>query len=154
MFPPPSRRIRSGSKEEEIKEIFLPQMVGGNSSTRTYYFRRCKRIRWSAAESIPDELLFEILLRLSPQHIYYSSSLVCRKWYHMVRTKYFIHKHLEHASYGLLYKDEFGDVVFISAREDGGGIDTYKLNYIDRHELNHKLIYTVWSSCNGLVLGV
>ncbi|KAL8513261.1 hypothetical protein ACS0TY_019461 [Phlomoides rotata] len=151
---PPARRIRSGGNKEEgeIKEIFLPQMVGGNSSTRTYYFRRCKGVRWSAAESIPDELLFEFLLRLSAQDIYYSSRFVCRKWYHMMRTKNFIHKHLEHASYGLLYEDESHDVVFISPREDGGGIDTYKLNYIDTYKPNHQKYIYVWSSCNGLML--
>ncbi|KAL8486383.1 hypothetical protein ACS0TY_022725 [Phlomoides rotata] len=136
---PPPRRVRSrkdGNKEEEeeIKEV-----VGG-----TNYLRRCKGTEWSVAESIPDELLFEILLRLPAQDIYYESRLVCRKWYHMMRTKDFIHQHLEHASYGLLYIDESHDVVFISAREGGEGMDTYKLKFKTR--------CAVWCSCNGLML--
>ncbi|KAL8456444.1 hypothetical protein ACS0TY_034596 [Phlomoides rotata] len=70
---PPARRIRSGGnkEEEEIKEIFLPQMVGGNSSTRTYYFRRCKRVRWSAVESIPDEVM-DFSTRMNPRMLFSS----------------------------------------------------------------------------------
>ncbi|KAL6558016.1 hypothetical protein OROMI_018366 [Orobanche minor] len=92
----------------------------------TNYLRRC---RGSFIQCILDELLFEILLRLSAQDIYFGARLVCRKWYHMMRYRIFICKHLERVSSGLLCMDDFENFVFNSATEDGG-LDTYKLNFM------------------------
>ncbi|KAL6507032.1 hypothetical protein OROHE_022167 [Orobanche hederae] len=107
----------------------------------TDYLRRC---RSSFIQRILDELLFEILLRLPAQDIYFGARLVCRKWYHMMRYRNFICRHLERASSGLLYMDDSDNFIFISTTEYGG-LDTYKLNFMmtdpdaDR-ELEKKLI--------------
>ncbi|KAL3625545.1 hypothetical protein CASFOL_030999 [Castilleja foliolosa] len=47
-------------------------MVGGNNLTDV--------------ESLPDEVLFEVLVRIPAQDIHDSVRLVCSKWYHMTHT--------------------------------------------------------------------
>ncbi|KAL3629273.1 hypothetical protein CASFOL_026495 [Castilleja foliolosa] len=87
--PPPASR-----KEAKMK----PEMVGGNNnSTRTYH------PRLTDIKSLPDEVLFEVLVRLSAQDIYDLARLVCSKWYHMIHTRAFIYAHLQRSTYGLLF---------------------------------------------------
>ncbi|KAL3629266.1 hypothetical protein CASFOL_026488 [Castilleja foliolosa] len=121
-------------------------MVGGNNCiTHTYYLRSCKRKRLTDIESLPDELLFEVLVRLEAQHIYDSARLVCSKWYHMIHSHTFIYTHLQRSTYGLLFQSKCrGDSVFMAVGESGR-VEIFKNMY-------NKLKCPVRTSCNGLVL--
>ncbi|KAL3629224.1 hypothetical protein CASFOL_026446 [Castilleja foliolosa] len=131
----------SAGEEGKMK----PEMIGGNNcSTHTYYVRSCKRKRLTDIESLPDEVLFEVLLRLEAQDIYDSARLVCRKLYHMIHTHTFIYAHLQRSTYGLLFQSTFGDSFFMSVGESGR-VEISKNRYNFR--------YHSPTSCNGLLLG-
>ncbi|KAL3629228.1 hypothetical protein CASFOL_026450 [Castilleja foliolosa] len=83
-----------------------PEMVGGNkrsTRTRTYYLRSSKRKRLTEIESLPEEVLFDVLVRLQAHDIYESARLACSKWYHMIHTHAFIYAHLQRSTYGKWY---------------------------------------------------
>lgn len=134
--PPPRSRMAAINEDEGNTE-----MAEGNC-TRTFYLRRCKRKRLTGMESLPDELLFEVLVRLPAQDIYDPARLVCRKWYHMIHTHNFIYAHLQHTTYGLLFQCTRKDSFFMAVRE--GRIEISKFKY--------KFRYEVKTSCNGLLL--
>ncbi|KAL3629272.1 hypothetical protein CASFOL_026494 [Castilleja foliolosa] len=120
-------------------------MVGGNScSTHTNYLRK----RLTDIESLPDEVLFDVFVRLQAQDIYDSARLVCSKWYHMIHTHTFIYTHLQHSTYGLLFQYMLGKMrhsCFVALGESGRvEISTNRYN---------KLKCPILTSCNGLVLG-
>ncbi|KAL3629277.1 hypothetical protein CASFOL_026499 [Castilleja foliolosa] len=82
-----------------------PEMAGGNNrSTYTYRPRSCKGKGLTEIESLPDEVLFDVLVRLQARDIYDLARLVCRKWYHMIHTRTFIYAHLQRSTYGLLFR--------------------------------------------------
>ncbi|KAL7159887.1 hypothetical protein ABFS83_01G057400 [Erythranthe nasuta] len=109
------------------------------------YVRRCKKKTNSTnIESLPDELIVDILLHLSAQDIYDSAMFVCRKWYDMIRTRTFIYGHLRSSTPGLAIQsfDDYNRALFMSIGR--GGIEVSKFG------CNFK--WAFWSSCNGLVL--
>ncbi|EYU32150.1 hypothetical protein MIMGU_mgv1a012250mg [Erythranthe guttata] len=66
--------------------------------SRPYYFRVCKRNKNSQImDSLPDELLFHILLQLPAEDIP-NAAVVCRKWYRTTRARDFVHAHRSHHS--------------------------------------------------------
>ncbi|KAL7122737.1 hypothetical protein ACP275_01G062600 [Erythranthe tilingii] len=119
-----------------------------NFGNRPYYPRRCKdRKSFSTnIESLPDELLFEILLLLSSKDIHNGARLVCKRWYNIIRNPNFVKAHLRNnpSTVGLLIQsyDVPGDPAFVSLRR--GKVEVSKLNY--------NFPQTIWSSCNGLIL--
>ncbi|KAK6158374.1 hypothetical protein DH2020_005688 [Rehmannia glutinosa] len=118
--------------------------VSVNCRTRPYYFRRCKRMKLTNIESLPDDMVFKILLHLPAQDIYNGARLVCRKWYHMIHSHNFINDHLQHSTSGLLIQDRIAlsSTIFVAMSQ--GRIEISKFSYKFRH--------AVWTSCNGLVL--
>ncbi|KAL3629279.1 hypothetical protein CASFOL_026501 [Castilleja foliolosa] len=157
MWPSP----RTSSSDDSLlvdKEFVLPEicnekalpqitmMVGTNNrSTHIYYLRSCRRKRLTEIESLPDEVMFDVLVRLEAQDIYDSARLVCSKWYHMIHTHTFIHAHLHHSTYGLLFqtKSTFQDSLFMVVGESGR-VEISKSRYKPR--------CPVPTSCNGLLL--
>ncbi|KAL3629275.1 hypothetical protein CASFOL_026497 [Castilleja foliolosa] len=129
--PPPAARKEGKSK---------PEMVGGNS---TYYLSSYKRKRLTEIESLPDEVLFEVLVRLEAQDIYDSARLVCSKWFHMIHTHTFIYAHLQRSTYGLLFQSIYGDSFFMAVGESGR---------VEISKKRYKLRCPVQTSCNGLSL--
>ncbi|KAL3630681.1 hypothetical protein CASFOL_023665 [Castilleja foliolosa] len=94
-------------------------------------------------DSLPDEIIFEILVRVPAQDLYDSTRFVCRKWYNIMYTSNFAQSHLQLSNPGLL-------VVYMCLREQffmmmqNGRIEIFKCSYgSDR---------VVLSSCNGLLL--
>ncbi|KAL3629210.1 hypothetical protein CASFOL_026432 [Castilleja foliolosa] len=131
-------------KEGKIK----PEMVGGNkrsTRTRTYYLRSCKRKRKRLMdiESLPEEVLFDVLVRLEAQDIYDSARLVCSKWYHMIHTHTFIYAHLQRSTYGLLFQYTNGNSFFMSVGESGR---------VEISKKRYNLKCPIKTSCNGLLL--
>ncbi|KAL3615640.1 hypothetical protein CASFOL_041301 [Castilleja foliolosa] len=108
----------------------------------------CKRniLKATNIESLPDELIFEILVRVPAQDLYDSTRLVCRKWYNMIKTRNFAHSHLQLSTPGLLALDLYnmhsGKQILMTMQK--GQMETSNLNCGFRG--------TVLSSCNGLVL--
>ncbi|KAL3629233.1 hypothetical protein CASFOL_026455 [Castilleja foliolosa] len=123
-----------------------PEMVGvNNRSTHTYCPRSCKRKRLTEIESLPDEVLFDVLVRLPAHDIYDSARLICSKWYHMIHTRTFIDANFQHSTYGLLFQSKYReDSVFLYVGESGR-VEISKIR-------NNKLRCPVPTSCNGLVL--
>ncbi|KAK6149772.1 hypothetical protein DH2020_017297 [Rehmannia glutinosa] len=123
------------------------QMAGDTVKcmTRPYYFRRCKRMRLTNIESLPDDLVFTIILELPAQDIYNVARRVCRKWYHMIHSHNFIYAHLQHSTSGLIIQNrqEF-DTSLIFVAVTRGRIEISKFSYKFREIL--------WTSCNGLIL--
>ncbi|KAL3615621.1 hypothetical protein CASFOL_041282 [Castilleja foliolosa] len=106
--------------------------------------RPCKR-NMPKIESFPDDVLFEILLRVPAQDLYDSSRLVCRKWYNTINTRNFAHSHLQRSTPGLLTVNvNYTEQAFMTMQN--GQIEMSKWSYGNRH--------LVMSSCDGLVLEV
>ncbi|CAA0809524.1 Unknown protein [Striga hermonthica] len=109
--------------------------------------------------SLPNDLLFKILLNLSAQDIYYRASRVCRTlYYHTIRSEEFVNLHLRQTDeYGLLFRiiyaptREFIDIdqyssqrmVFVSMKQ--GRVTVSDYNYACKSRIMFE------SSCNGLI---
>ncbi|KAL3615623.1 hypothetical protein CASFOL_041284 [Castilleja foliolosa] len=94
-------------------------------------------------ESLSDDVLFEILLRVPAQHLYDSSRLVCRKWYNTINTRSFAHSHFQRSTPALLAVDLCSNEQAFMTMQNGR-IEISKWSYVVGR--------LVWSSCNGLVL--
>ncbi|EYU23298.1 hypothetical protein MIMGU_mgv1a009193mg [Erythranthe guttata] len=115
-----------------------------NGSNRPYYHRRCKgKISSTNIESLPDELVFDILLHLQSEDIHRGARLVCKKWYNTVRTRNFRCARLRNSTVGLLIHSS-GDERPIFLTLEKGRVEMSKLSY--------KIPGRVWTSCNGLIL--
>lgn len=121
--------------------------------SRPYYFRRCKHTSLSLSSttninSLPDELVFLILLQLEVEEIYNSAMLVCRRWYKIVRAQDFVQEHVNHSSSGLLILEDriLGDITFKILSGRGRRIHTFKRPRIFGDNLKF------WGTCNGLTL--
>ncbi|CAA0820227.1 Unknown protein [Striga hermonthica] len=141
---PQSEEFRSDPKFAANTRSPTGVVVASDNPTKSYYFRR----RFGFAnnlESLPGDLLSDILARLPAHGIRDSVGLVCPKWYHLTRTTDFIHAHFQRATSGLLlYSLVFPrELIFISMKE--GRVE----KFTSRKEYG----YDVWSSCNGLVFG-
>ncbi|KAL3615622.1 hypothetical protein CASFOL_041283 [Castilleja foliolosa] len=96
-------------------------------------------------ESFPDDVLFEILLRVPAQDLYDSSRLVCRKWYNMIRTRNFAHSHFQRSTPALLAVDLCSNEQAFMTMQNGR-IEISKWSDGDNR--------LVLSSCNGLVVEI
>ncbi|KAL7122777.1 hypothetical protein ACP275_01G064900 [Erythranthe tilingii] len=109
--------------------------------TKSIIRKRCS----TNIESLPDELVFLILLELPAEDIYDSAMLVCKKWYEMIDTDEFVHSHFQHSTPGLLIQNrthKYDRAVFAAIRK--GKIEISKFGY--------KFTDRALASCNGLVL--
>ncbi|KAL3625544.1 hypothetical protein CASFOL_030998 [Castilleja foliolosa] len=109
-----------------------------------------KRKSLTDIESLPDEVLFEVLVRLPAQDIHDSVRLVCSKWYRMTRTHTFIYAHLQHSTYGLLFQSKDKDPFFMAVGESGR-VEISKNSY-NKLRCQQPFFMGVGTSCNGLVL--
>ncbi|KAL3615642.1 hypothetical protein CASFOL_041303 [Castilleja foliolosa] len=98
-------------------------------------------------ESLPDELIFEILVRVPAQNLYDSTRLVCRKWYNMINTRNFAHSHLQRSTPGLISVDLYN---LPSCKQT---LMTMQKGQIETSNLSYGFGGTIFSSCNGLILG-
>ncbi|XP_057775477.1 zinc finger BED domain-containing protein RICESLEEPER 2-like [Salvia miltiorrhiza] len=103
-------------------------MIGDKKSrTRPYYLRRCKRVSPKNIESLPSELLSDILVRLPADHLYDRVRLVCRSWYHIIHSYDFVDTQIQHSTCGLLLccREVWGGhhPILITATQ-GGRIET------------------------------
>ncbi|CAA0820241.1 Unknown protein [Striga hermonthica] len=78
-------------------------------------------------ESLTEDLLFDILIRLTSRDIHNSARLVCRKWAHLTRSRDFIRLHLHRAATGLLLHIVPHDLIFISGSQ--GRVETSRALY-------------------------
>ncbi|KAL3615464.1 hypothetical protein CASFOL_041125 [Castilleja foliolosa] len=101
----------------------------------------------SNINSLPDEIVFDILVRIPAQDIYGAVRFVCLKWNQMIRTHKFVNTHLHHSTYGLLIQKRIQrsiKLTFMSLSRQG---------QIELTSLNYELEHRIWcSSCNGLIL--
>ncbi|KAL3649690.1 hypothetical protein CASFOL_006093 [Castilleja foliolosa] len=96
-------------------------------------------------ESLSDDVLFEILLRVPAQDLYDSTRLVCRKWYNMINTRNFAHSHFQRSTPGLLAVDGHKSVqAFMTMQNDR----------IEMSKWSHEDSRLVLSSCDGLTLEI
>ncbi|KAL8055729.1 hypothetical protein ABFX02_04G074500 [Erythranthe guttata] len=116
------------------------------SPSHPFDFETCKEKKSSTnlLDSLPDELLFNILVHLPAEDIYDYAMLVCRKWYRMIRTRYFVHEHLQHSTPGLLLHNSRNRTTSFAAVRRGR-IELSECSYTIR-------AYEGWDSCNGLIL--
>lgn len=115
-----------------------------NSRTRPYYYRRCKKVRATNIDSLPDDLLFHILARVSADDIHHRTRFVCRRWCRIIHTHAFVYAHLHRTSYGLVLSDSpstFSHPIFVTVTQ--GRIQTSELTY--------KRTAPILGSCNGLI---
>ncbi|CAA0834901.1 Unknown protein [Striga hermonthica] len=110
-----------------------------------YHPLELKRFRLASIESLPKDLLLDIIARLPPQDIRVPVGLVCRKWYHLTHSPDLIQTQIFRATSGLLLHYTFlrKELIFISMRQ--GRVE----KSMCRYELGH----LIWASCNGLLLG-
>ncbi|CAA0832780.1 Unknown protein [Striga hermonthica] len=119
-------------------------VVARDNRTTSYYFRR--RYKLPNLESLPDELLLGILVRLPAHVIQDSVGLVCPKWYRLTRTRDFIHEHFQRATSGLILHSMMfpEEIIFISMKE----------GRVEKFRFRKEYYCNIWSSCNGLVFGI
>ncbi|KAL3615574.1 hypothetical protein CASFOL_041235 [Castilleja foliolosa] len=141
MFDKRSHIEKNSSTQEENNN----SKMTSRSNLSYVSAKTCERNRLKATniESLPDELIFEILVRVPAQDLYDSTRFVCRQWYNTIHTRKFAHSHLQRSTPGLLAKDLFKQKqTFMTMQK--GRVEMSKLSYgFGRH---------VCSSCNGLVL--
>ncbi|KAL6493787.1 hypothetical protein OROGR_031696 [Orobanche gracilis] len=126
---------------DDVKRVYL------NPRTRPYYLRRCRRARLTDIQSLPDELLSEILTRLPADYIHDMARLVCLRWYHIVHSPDIVRTQIQHSTYGLMLSCQLvgghNRPVLVTATE-GGQIETCEFSYRCKTRL--------YGSCNGLAL--
>ncbi|KAL6525944.1 hypothetical protein OROHE_015468 [Orobanche hederae] len=142
-----SRKVRDSNSSvlivrANVKRVYL------NSRTRPCYLRRCKREMPTDIQSLPDELLSDILVRLPANYIHDVARLVCLRWYHIVRSYVFINSQIQHSTYGL---------ILTYHQVDGGGVRPFLVTatqdgQIETRELSYSFRTGLYSSCNGLAL--
>ncbi|KAL3615572.1 hypothetical protein CASFOL_041233 [Castilleja foliolosa] len=105
----------------------------------------CKRDMSKATniDSLPDDVLFEILLRVPAQDLYDSTRFVCHKWYNMINTRNFKHSHLQRSTPGLLA---------VSVLKSEQAFMTIQNGRIEISKWSYGVGCRVLSSCNGLLL--
>ncbi|KAL3624451.1 hypothetical protein CASFOL_031119 [Castilleja foliolosa] len=156
--PPPRRRQSSGSTmdkltdsqvntEEEGKSVIdVPKKrvkVKNGSRSHSYYLRSLKK----NINSLPDEIVFDILVQIPAQDIYNTVSPVCRKWYQMIHTHTFVNTNLHRSTYGLLIQNRSSEPFTLTfmALSRQGRVELTRLNYEPE--------FTMWcNGCNGLIL--
>ncbi|XP_057785352.1 putative F-box protein At3g52320 [Salvia miltiorrhiza] len=122
-------------------------VVYKNSRSRPYYLRRCKRVRPTNIESLPSELLSDILVRLPADHLYDRVRLACRRWYHIIHSYDFVDTQIQHSTYGLLLYCICvwgGHHPILITATQGGRIETSEYTYLYRGKLIN--------CCNGLCI--
>lgn len=120
--------------------LFNMQMVGGSMNPRN------RKGDSTNINSLPDDLLVEILLRVPTLDIHENSRLVCGRWYRTIRSDNFVQSHLCRSRAGLLLGKHGGaPTIFVTAPAEGG-IEVSKSSY--------KSGFQLLTSCNGLILGV
>ncbi|KAL3615619.1 hypothetical protein CASFOL_041280 [Castilleja foliolosa] len=114
-----------------------------NSWSKTYPPCKSNMPKATTIESLSDDVLFEILLRVSAHDLYDFTRLVCRKWYNMIHTRNFAHSHFQRLTPVLLTADRISrEHAFMTMQN--GRIEISKWSYVVGRP--------VLSSCNGLVL--
>ncbi|GER41502.1 F-box and associated interaction domains-containing protein [Striga asiatica] len=150
--PPPGRGgSKDGSQTTEVNqrnsEMTRHNPVPNNRRSRPFYSRSCKKTKPTDISSLPDDIVFKILLHLPAQDIYNVTRLVCPQWYRTIHSADFINEHLNSSPRGLLIQnieDKTARTSPIFAYVDRGQIEISKLDY--------KFRDMVWTSCNGLIL--
>ncbi|KAL3615445.1 hypothetical protein CASFOL_041106 [Castilleja foliolosa] len=164
MSPPPPHRQSSGSPVDGLTDsdlITVPTTKTneeeGNSEINVpkkrlkvknggYYLRTCKRLE-SNINSLPDDIVFDILVQIPAQDIYSAVRPVCRKWYQMIHTHKFVNTHLHHSTYGLLLQKRVSQSIELTS------MSLSRQGQIELTRLNYEPEYHIWcSSCNGLIL--
>ncbi|KAL7122775.1 hypothetical protein ACP275_01G064700 [Erythranthe tilingii] len=96
-------------------------------------------------ESLPDDLVFEILQHLPAQDIYDSAMLVSKKWHKLINSRSFIYEHLRRSTHGLAIKCyDCKHAVFIETQRS-----QIKISKLHNHEFGD---ISIWRSCHGLIL--
>lgn len=97
-------------------------------------------------DSLPEELLFDILLRLPANFLHESAKLVCHKWHKIINSDDFIKTQVSHSSYGLLLlssRRNHSHPIYVTATQSGR---------IETSELSYEGVTKIYGSCNGMVL--
>ncbi|KAL3615386.1 hypothetical protein CASFOL_041047 [Castilleja foliolosa] len=129
------------NEEEANSEIIVPK-----KHIKVITLRSWKMFE-SNINSLPDDIVFDILVRIPAQDIYRSVRSVYRKWYQMIHTHKFRNTHLHHSTCGLLLRKRVSqstELTFMSLSRQGQ-IELTKLNCELKQEIR-------CNSCNGLVL--
>ncbi|GER52620.1 F-box and associated interaction domains-containing protein [Striga asiatica] len=130
----------------EIESIDLPKESYNYTAHQSGLMASCNRtpIRLTNMESLSEDLLFNILIRLPAHDIHDSASLVCRRWAHLTRSRDFTLAHLRRAGTGLLLQSltSLEGLTFISG---GPG-------RAEPSRLRHESGLLIRASCHGLVL--
>ncbi|KAL9177450.1 hypothetical protein ABFS82_01G058700 [Erythranthe guttata] len=135
--PPPERhRFKDDSLNGVVSQIMNKEIERGS----------CKRKSSSTnIESLPDELMFEILLHLPADDIYGGAAFVCKKWRDLTRDRNFINEHIHRSTPGLVvqFQRQTENAVFLAMRRGRFEISKFS-NYNFKHLLR--------ASCNGLLI--
>ncbi|KAL7159890.1 hypothetical protein ABFS83_01G057700 [Erythranthe nasuta] len=103
-------------------------------------------------ESLPHEMVFEILLRLPAEDIRNEARFVCKKWYEITGTRKFVYAHLHHSPTGLIiqsYRNR-DRPNFVATRR--GKIEKSRMLFRSIYAPDTEFANLFWSGCNGLLL--
>ncbi|KAL3625062.1 hypothetical protein CASFOL_031730 [Castilleja foliolosa] len=118
-----------------------------NSQIADVKFKRCKSemLKTTNIESLPNETIFGILVRVPAQDICNAAILVCRKWYQTICTHEFVDAHHKQSTPGLF-------IQHIASKADGPIFVSIQLGQIKISNINYKFVHNIESTCNGLIL--
>lgn len=101
------------------------------------------RTRSTNIDSLPQELLFHILLLLPDFLLHQKARLVCKEWQKIIDSQAFINSHIDHHStYGLLLLSWSHNPLYLTATR--GRIEISALSYDCRAR--------ILATCNGLAV--
>lgn len=129
-------------------QVWEGKQLHSNPRTRPYYARRCKKGIPANIESLPEELLFEILLHLPADFLYDRARLVCRSWCRIIRSEAFARAQVRRSTYGLLLSSLphwHSHPIYVTASRG-------RVESLETSELSYKCRTRIMASCNGLAL--
>ncbi|KAI8556553.1 hypothetical protein RHMOL_Rhmol05G0262400 [Rhododendron molle] len=119
-------------------------VLNGRAGRKNYKLVPCSKKKVSGESSLPDELIFEILVSLPAHVLYNSTRYVCRQWYKIIHNPLFCKEQLLHSSTGLLLQDRH--VPHIAQFAEFGEMSATPT------DIKFMFPSRVLSTCNGLVL--
>ncbi|XP_058215098.1 uncharacterized protein LOC131326360 [Rhododendron vialii] len=119
-------------------------VLNGRAGCKNYKLVPCSKKKVSGEPSLPDELIFYILVWLPAHVLYNSTRYVCWQWYKIIHDPLFCKEQLLHSSTGLLLQDHHVPHIaqFAEFGEMSATLTDIKFKFPSR----------VLSTCNGLVL--
>ncbi|KAH7839342.1 hypothetical protein Vadar_002932 [Vaccinium darrowii] len=120
------------------------EVLNGRVGQTKYQPISCANKKKQSSSTLPDEIMFCILVWLPADILYQSARYVCRQWYNIIQDPHFIKKHLIRSVTGFLVQQDFSrhGVMFTKFGKRDPIVTEMSLPFLGM----------VLTTCNGLLL--